>query len=606
MALRTLEDALALWRGPALADVADRTSLVAEAARLDELRLGAQEERVETLLALGSSGRAAGEAELVLAEHPLREQAWALLMLALYRDGRQAEALAAFQRARELLADELGVRSVPDLTRLHGRILAQDPALELRGEPLRGYRLLEQLGDGPTGVIFRAIQPHTERDVAVKVIHERLAADPGFVRRFDRDAQVVAALEHPHIVPVYDHWREPGNAYVVTRYLRGGSFEGQPADRADTIRMLEQLAGALASAHRRDIVHGAITGTNVLLDADGNAYLADFPIGVDRPGSTAPGDVADLIALFPGLVSTAAEDVGSLLTNLHRAGAPLATTAAADERNPYKGLRPFTEADAVDFHGRETLTLRLQARLDGTEPWARFLAVVGPSGSGKSSVVRAGLLPALRSDAASSDEVFVADMFPGAHPIDELAAALLRVAVRPMTRLEDLLHGEFRGLLEAVGLGLPDGAELVLVVDQLEELFTLTRDEHERARFLELLRVAAVDPTSRVRVVVTLRADFFDRPLRYPRVGELLAARTEAVPPLSPDELERAIRAPAERAGVSVEPGVVAEIIADVAREPGALPAVQFAVTELYERRAGGWLTAASYAEIGENLGSAR
>ena len=107
-------------------------------------------------------------------------------------------------------------------------------------------------------------------------------------------------------------------------------------------------------------------------------------------------------------------------------------------------------------------------------------------------------------------------------------------------------------------------------------------------------------------MVVTLRADFFDRPLRYPRVGELLAARTEAVPPLSPDELERAIRAPAERAGVSVEPGVVAEIIADVAREPGALPAVQFAVTELYERRAGAWLTAASYAEIGRLLGSAR
>ena len=162
----------------------------------------------------------------------------------------------------------------------------------------------------------------------MKVIHERLAADPGFVRRFDRDAQVVAALEHPHIVPVYDHWREPGNAYVVTRYLRGGSFEGPPADRADAIRMLEQLAGALASAHRRDIVHGAITGTNVLLDADGNAYLADFPIGVDRPGSTAAGDVADLIALFPGLVSTASEDVGSLLTNLHQAG----WRAAGDDR----------------------------------------------------------------------------------------------------------------------------------------------------------------------------------------------------------------------------------------------------------------------------------
>ena len=90
-------------------------------------------------------------------------------MLAFYRDGRQGEALGAFQRAREILADELGIDPSPELTRLHERMLKQDAGLDLRGEPLRGYRLLEKLGQGTTGIVFRAIQPHVGRDVAIKL-----------------------------------------------------------------------------------------------------------------------------------------------------------------------------------------------------------------------------------------------------------------------------------------------------------------------------------------------------------------------------------------------------------------------------------------------------
>ena len=165
----------------------------------------------------------------------------------MYRDGRQAEALGAFQRAREILADELGIDPSPELVRLHERILKQDPGLELRGEPLRGYRLLEKIDDGPAGVVFRAIQPHVERDVAVKVFHEGIATDPEFVRRFDADAQAVAALEHPHIAPIYDYWREPGRAYIVSRYLRGGSLRaleerGEPLERDRALRVIEQVA----------------------------------------------------------------------------------------------------------------------------------------------------------------------------------------------------------------------------------------------------------------------------------------------------------------------------------------------------------------------------
>jgi WD40 repeat protein/DNA-binding SARP family transcriptional activator len=625
VAVATLEDALALWRGPALADLADQPPILAEAARLDELRFEAQEARIEGLLAAGAQSRAIGELEALLAHHPWREGLWSLLMLALYREGRQAEALNAFQRAREILAEELGVDPSPELTRLHGRILKQDPGLDLRGEPLRGYRLLEKIDDGPTGVVFRAIQPHVERDVAVKVFHEAIAVDPEFVRRFQPDAQAVAALEHPHIVPIYDYWREPGRAYVVSRYLRGGSLRaieerGEPLERVRALRVVEQISLGLAFAHRQGVTHGNVGPSNILFDPDGNAYLGDFLIR-GGPAGDASEDVEALARLAerllprePSLAEFAERtetgpvpEAGALAEAARRALEPTAIAAPRrlDERNPYKGLRAFTEPDAHDFFGRGLLTRRLLTRLAEGGSGSRFLAVVGPSGGGKSSVVRAGLVPAIRAGALGNrKDAFIAEMLPGSHPMDELEAALLRIAVRPVSRLRGRLDSGSRGLLEASDLVVPAEAEGVLVVDQFEEAFTLTTDERERELFLESLRVAAADPESRLRVIVTLRADFYDRPLIYPRFGELLAERTEAVPPLTPDELEQAIRGPVERVGVRPEPGLVAEMIADVAHQPGALPLLQYALTELFERRDDDRLPLSAYRDIGGIAGA--
>ena len=625
IAVSTLDDALALWRGPALADLADQPSLLAEAARLDELRLGAQETRIEGLLAGGAQARAIGELETLLARHPWRESLWGLLMVALYREGRQAEALNSFQRAREILADELGIDPSPELVRLHERVLKQDPGLELRGEPLRGYRLLEKIDEGPTGVVFRAIQPHVERDVAVKIVHERIAADPEFVRGFEPTAQSVAALEHPHIAPIYDYWREPGRAYIVSRYLRGGSLRaieerGEPLGRNRALRVVEQISLALAYAHRQGIAHGNVGSPNILFDPEGNAYLGDFPITVG-PAPDPSDDVREVTALARRLLPNEASfaelaeqaDVGTDAPGAEAlaaaARAALEPTAIAaprlvEQRNPYKGLRAFTESDAGDFFGREGLTRRLLARLMEQGPGSRFLAVVGPSGGGKSSVVRAGVIPALRRGALGTrEEPFIAEMFPGTHPLDELEAALGRVAVRPVPRLHDRLGSGSRGLLEAADLVAP-GEEVVLVVDQFEEVFTLTADERERELFLESLRVATADPESRLRVIVTLRADFYDRPLIYPRFGELLADRNEAIPPLTPDELEQAIRGPVEGVGVRPEPGLVAEMVADVAHQPGALPLLEYALTELFERRDEDRLTLSSYEELGGITGA--
>lgn len=626
VAVATLEDALALWRGPALTDLADQSSLLADAARLDELRFEAQETRIEGLLAAGVQARAIGELEALIARHPWRESLWGLLMLAFYREGRQAEALRSYQRVREILADELGIDPSPELVRLHQRVLKQDPGLDLQGEPLRGYRLLEKIDAGPTGAVFRALQPRVERDVAVKIFHEAIAADLEFVRRFERDALAVAALEHPHIVPIYDYWREPGRAYIVSRYLRGGSLRaieerGEPLDRDRALRAIEQISLALTFAHRQGLAHGNIGPSNILFDPEGNAYLGDFQIG-SGPAPDPAEDVRELARLARRLlpteasfvelaqrveVATDAPPADALAQACRTALEPTAIAAPRriEERNPYKGLRPFTEADAGDFFGREGLIRRLVARLGAPGRGSRFLAVVGASGSGKSSVVRAGLVPAIRDGALGGlEDPFVAEMFPGEHPIDELEAALLRIAAHPLPRLRERLDSGSRGLLEVVDLVAPGEAEVVVIVDQFEEAFTLTTDERERELFLESLRVAAADPESRLRVIVTLRADFYDRPLVYPRFGELLAERTEAVPPLIPDELEQAIRAPAERVGVRPDPGLVAELIADVAHQPGALPLLQYALTELFERRDEDRLSLAAYQDVGGVAGA--
>jgi serine/threonine protein kinase len=147
---------------------------------------------------------------------------------------------------------------------------------------IRGYELRQLLGAGGFGVVYRAFQPAVDREVAIKVILPEFANRLDFIRRFELEAQLVARLEHPHIVPLYDYWREPDGAYLVMRFLRGGSLRdalrhGPLAPQAAE-RLLDHVAQALAVAHRQRVIHLDIKPENILLDEEGNHYLSDFGI----------------------------------------------------------------------------------------------------------------------------------------------------------------------------------------------------------------------------------------------------------------------------------------------------------------------------------------
>jgi WD40 repeat protein/serine/threonine protein kinase/DNA-binding XRE family transcriptional regulator len=568
---------------------------------------------------------------------------------------------------------------------------------DLTGRAIRGYALNEKIGSGGMGVVYRAVQPIVEREVAIKIILPAYANHPDFIRRFEAEAQLVARLEHPYIVPLYDYWREPGVAYLVMRLLRGGSLQQLIQEGLlpveSVARLLEQIGSALTSAHRIGVVHRDLKPANILLDEDQNAYLADFGIAknlgnpdlsdqtqagavIGSPQYMSPEQIRSLsvrpqsdiyclgVMLYemltgrvpfigptpidyiqqhisapmpslaahrPGLPAsldvvigraTAKNpneryaDVPSMLAEFRQAVSgmisPIVTVIEEEEVvtdefvNPYKGLRPFSEADADDFFGRETLVQQLLARLSEGGDLSRFLAVIGPSGSGKSSVVKAGLIPALRRGGLlGSESWFYVDLLPGTNPFEELEAALLRIAVNPPASLLSQLKEE-RGLIRAINRLLPNdpSVELVLVIDQFEELFTLLPSEEERALFLNNIVTAILDERSRLRVIITLRADFIDRPLRYIDFGELLQRRNELVLPLTPDELERAILGPARRVGLKVESGLISAILRDLGDQPGTLPMLQYALTELFDQREGNILTRQGYQKIGGVLGA--
>jgi DNA-binding SARP family transcriptional activator/WD40 repeat protein/tRNA A-37 threonylcarbamoyl transferase component Bud32 len=619
-AVALLRAALEAWRGDPYAEF-DEDWVRPEAQRLSELRLVAQEELFGAELAYGRASAIIPELEAAVGRHPLREALVSQLMLALYRSGRQADALRAFQQHRDVLVEELGLDPTPSLRALEQRILAQEPSLlsdRDGARSLRGYELGERLGTGRDGTVHAARLPGVDRDLVIRSFRREVADSPAFVRAFEAIAHRVAGLQHPAIVPIHDYWREPGAAHLVLRRMHGGSLADRlerrgrpPLEQADVAAILSRIGSALAAVHAAGLVHGRPSPSSVLFDERGEAWLGDFDLAAPADDRTRAADVAALSALVhaclpdaPDVVDRALEAGAGTTIDEHLL-ALLAALSGEDvseapaPANPYKGLRAFNEADAADFFGRTALVDEMLGRLRRDDLVGRVLLVVGGSGTGKSSVVRAGLLPRVRrGELPGSDRWFVTTMLPGSAPFKELSVALRRVAVTESAGLPEELSRE-GGIDAVVRRVVPAGAQLLLVVDQLEELFTAAPERDQR-RFLDGLFHAVDAPDSRLRVVATLRADFYDRPLGFQPFGAVVYDTTVTIPAMSAAELEVAIVEPALRVGRHIDRALVAELVGAATDEPAGLPALQFTLFDLAERAArDGDLTLTAYRELG-------
>lgn len=284
-----------------------------------------------------------------------------------------------------------------------------------------------------------------------------------------------------------------------------------------------------------------------------------------------------------------------------------------EPRNPYKGLHAFTAEDSQDFFGREILVDKLVNTLEciltqeqkGESP-SRLLMVLGASGSGKSSMMMAGLIPHLQQKGIlnSQEWIFLDRIVPETHPLESLANSLAQQsALDNVLSLHRALDSDSLRTLHLLARQLVGSSprKVVLFIDQFEEVFTLTTSEEERQRFFDLLVTAVTEPQGPLLVLLTLRADFYDRPMQYPELYQLLEAHRVTVLPMQREDLRRVIEGPAQLPDVQLtfEGDLVGDLLFEVREQGAPLPLLQFTLEQLFTRRKGRLLTLQAYRDIG-------
>jgi DNA-binding SARP family transcriptional activator len=570
-----LGGALGLWRGPGLGDVALLGRGQGALAELEERRLAALEDRIEADLALARHRELVGELEGLVAEYPLRERLWGQLMLALYRSGRQADALAAFQRAREQLVEELGIEPGAELRALEAQVLAQDarlaaPRLPLpelpaplaevgptfvgRAEELAWLgagleraaagRGVLRLVEGPAGAGKTRLAAELARLAQDRHLPIRYAAGPAIPAELTGEYDAEAGLSRALLVIDDLHAAEPLPLEAIQRLMDTGPpvlvVGTYDPDALSLVQRaaLDQLILAGAAERRSLPALAAGDVTEIIRRYATDADQAEIRTLADRLTDATPGDIhqaasAWAIQRAAGRVDTAvgqlpapqraAEDaredlVAGVLELQHARTQRTAEEPAHAHRLPlpvcpYKGLAAYGPDDAAYFVGRERLVAETLARLVGAE----LLAVVGPSGSGKSSLVRAGLLPALAAGTLPGSQRWRQIMLtPGERPAEVLDRALV---------------------------DLPSQGRTLLVVDQLEELFTLA-GATQRQAFVDRLVETLRSPYADVVAVVTLRSDYYGHCADHPDLAKLVQATTVLVGAMHPAELGQGHRGP--------------------------------------------------------------
>jgi eukaryotic-like serine/threonine-protein kinase len=479
-----------------------------------------------------------------------------------------------------------------------------------------------------------------------KSLHRLHAESPlPVIRLVEVMSSVVRALDHAHRAGIVHRDLKPDNIFITTtgtvKVLDFGiaKLQGAPSSHAtptpepspvhdDETYITVSSNGPVGTRpymapeqwtgvdidHRTDIwavgviLFRLVTGV-FPFDLDGPALLyavasPDMPVRSVR--SLVPDFHADLAAIIDRCLRKAKDERFATARELLDALElllPHHAVATDDDRCPYPGLVAFQEADAERFFGRDDQIARVVGRL-GTQP---LIAIVGPSGVGKSSFVRAGIVPALKREGSWGTIV----MRPGRSPLLSLAALsdparahdpeYIRAVVQSMFEQPGYLGELLRWRAAS------HGCRVLLYIDQFEELYTLVHDPRERMAFVTCLRAAADDPSSPVRVVLSLRSDFLDRAAEDRAFMASLTEGMHYLMPLGHDGLRQALVRPAEQVGHVFESDeLVGRMVADVAQAPGALPLVQFAAARMWDARdrPRRVMTAASYLAMGGIAGA--
>ncbi len=289
--------------------------------------------------------------------------------------------------------------------------------------------------------------------------------------------------------------------------------------------------------------------------------------------------------------------------------------ALCDSKSPYRGLQRFEEVHALYFFGRD-LELTNLIKAMAFDP---FLTITGGSGSGKSSLVRAGLIPALQrgryfEQGLAVERWVIAVLRPGSAPFQSLADALPaldqslgqaeRLKVQNYLKNEAFSKGT-SGLRDAIAILAPKNSRVLLLIDQFEEVFTLTNSKDERSRFIgSLLDCVDTDSEQHTHVVITMRADFYGQCWEYPSLPSRIANNQLAIESMSEDQLRDVIQRPINLTGKKLQPGLLETILHDVGLHSGNLPLLEYALAQLWEKSSGPILTSTAYESIGRVEGA--
>jgi WD40 repeat protein/DNA-binding SARP family transcriptional activator len=609
--IQSLTSSLSLYQGELLPGFYDDW-VVLERERLQTLFESTMEKLVEKLVESERWTAVQEQCERWLALGFVSEPAYRALMLSNNARGDMAKVSAVYQRCVEDLRDHFGVEPSAETHALFNGLLkgAKVPRRIMPAQP-----------SGTVTFLFTDIQ--------------------GSTRLLDRlgNQYATSLAEHHHILrEAIQRWNgkemdTQGDAFFVTfaraldavqcaaetqQALASHTWlQGEPIRVRMGLHTGEPLIASTGyvgmDVHRAARIGDAGHGGQVLLSqTTRDLVMQDLPHGVTikELGEHRLKDMKYPTPIYQLVIEGLPAEFPPLKMKFSGSEAP------TPGEPPFKGLQYFEEADSDLFFGRELLTAKLVNRLSGLPshkgegPGVRFLSVViGASGSGKSSLVRAGLIPALKKGSTlldgtkppeGSTDWQVHIFTPTAHPLEALATELMRdsESVATIARLIDDLAQEPRSLALFLAR---DSAKrhIVLVVDQFEELFTLCRDEFEREAFIDNLLNLVSPGQSNATLIITLRADFYAHLAQYPELRDAVAQQQEYIGPMTAEELRLAIEEPAKRGHWEFEPGLVDLILRDVGDEPGALPLLSHALLETWKRRAGHTLTLKGYAEAG-------